>query len=235
MKIDEELAPFLRSVGNVADSLGTTLSAAMSKIDRRSLETLEPYIKRLQSRLRSQISPKVCWNRFKDETGSEMVSRATTMFVDGTSLGGSPERVGQISSDYAMDIALLRAKRHVTALPFAYLTIPLHGAMSALLIFILGVMGAFNGRLMTATDELTEQAGGAAALPALPVFQTQDLGMISVLTMIAVIILTVSNTLAAKWATGGHSLMLAFYGSIMCCLSGVNLLLIPPISHSVLS
>ena len=117
-------------------------------------------------------------------------------------------------------------------MPFAYLCVPLHGAMSALLIFVLGVMTAFNGKLLVATEEL---GAGASVLPALPVFQTRDMSLISMLTLGAVIVLTIANTLAAKFATGGHSLMLAFYGSIMCCLSAVNLLLIPPISQAVLS
>ena len=65
-RIDEELSKFLRSLGNVTEALGATLSVAMTKIDRRSLATLEPYVKRLQSRLRSQIKPKLCWDKFVD-------------------------------------------------------------------------------------------------------------------------------------------------------------------------
>ena len=57
-KVDQELSKFLRSLGNVSEALGTTLSSALAKLDRRSLGTLEPYIKRLQSRLSSRISPK---------------------------------------------------------------------------------------------------------------------------------------------------------------------------------
>ena len=128
-KIDQEFANFVRALGNVSGALGTTLSTAMDKIDRRAMgAALEPYINRLQARLSSQISPDICWDRFTDEIGSELVSRSSTMFVDGTGLGGSPERVGDIASKYAMSVALLRAKRYVTALPFAYLVIPLHGS-----------------------------------------------------------------------------------------------------------
>ena len=234
-KLDQEMSKFLRSLGNLSESLGTTLSSAMTKIDRRSLGTLEPYIKRLQSRLRSQITPKVCWDRFTDETGSELVRRSTNMLVDGTSLGGSPEKVGHIASDYAMSIALLRAKRHVTATPFAYLTIPLHGAMSALLVFVLEIMTAFNYKLEAAGNELASQGGNAATnMPDLPVSQSKDMSQTALLTMGAVLVLTVANTLAPKFATGGHSLKLAFYGSIMCILTGVNLTLIPPIAQGVL-
>ena len=202
-KIDAETAKFIRALGNVAEALGSTLGGAMERIDRRSLGTLEPFVKRLQIRLRTQISPKICWDRFIDETGSELVNRSVKMFVDGTQVGGSPDRVGEVASDYAMNIALLRAKRYVTATPFAYLVVPLHGAMSALLIFVMEIMIAFNDKLAQATDELISQGGSAAGkIPELPVFQPKDMSQSSMLTMGAVVVLTIANTMAPKFATG---------------------------------
>lgn len=232
-RIDDEFDKFLRSLGNVAESLGTTLTAAMERVDRRSLRTLEPYVMRLQSRLRSRITPKVCWDRFVDETGSELVNRSTQMFVDGTSMGGSPAQVSNVASDFVLTVSLLRARRHVTALPFAYLTIPLHGAMSALLVFVLEIMKTFNDKLLEASSELTAQA--ALNIPDLPAFHPKDMGQTEALTLGAVVVLTITNTLAPKFATGGHNLKLAFYGSIMCILSGVNLILIPSVAGSLLN
>ena len=175
----------------------------MAKIDRRSLGCLEPYIKRLQSRLSTRITPNLCWDRFMDETGSELVHRSTRMFVDGTSLGGSPEKVGHIASDYAMSIALLRAKRNVTATPFAYLTIPPHGAMSALLVFVLEIMIAFNTKLSLATTELSEQAGSAALhVPNLAVFQPKDMSQTTLIIIGAVAVLTIANTMAPQIRDG---------------------------------
>ena len=236
-KIDQELPNFFRALGNVSGALGTTLSTAMGEIDRRAMgSTLEPYIRRLQSRLGTQISPEVCWDRFTAEIGSELVSRTSTMFVHGTSLGGSPERVGEISSSYAMSIALLRAKRQVTALPFSYLVIPLHGAMSGLLIFVLSIMESFSTRLSIATGELGQAQGTTSiAIPDLPIFQSQDLGLVSHIVVGTVLLLAAANSLAPKFAMGGHSLNVAFYASIMCILTGTNLLLIPPLAASILT
>ena len=56
----------------------------------------------------------------------------------------------------------------------------------------------------------------------------------TILTLGAVLVLTVANSLAPKFATGGHSLQLLFYGSIMCTITGMNLLLIPPIAQGLL-
>jgi flagellar protein FlaJ len=175
-RIDKETAPFIRSLGNVAESLGSTVSVALEKVDRRSLDALEPYIGRLQTRLRRSIHPDKAWNSFRDETCSALLNSSTRMFVDGVTLGGSPEKVGGIASKHALEIALLRGRRAVAALPFAILTIPLHFAMTALMVFILEIMITFNSQISGAISELNDSSAGQglALLPPLPVFTLYD-------------------------------------------------------------
>jgi archaellum biogenesis protein FlaJ (TadC family) len=198
--------------------------------------TLEPYIKRLQSRLNSGLSPALCWERFRDETGSELINRTTRMLVDGVELGGTADQVGEIAGDYALSVGLLRAKRQSTATTFSYLSFPLHMAMTGLLVFILEVMKAFNLRIMEIGQELAEQLGGSGAftMPDLPVFQPSDLSMVGYLILAVVIAMTIANSFAPHFATGGHPIRIVFYGSFMCVMSGVALLLIPPVASIVL-
>jgi flagellar protein FlaJ len=235
-KRDQELAPFLRSLGNVTASMGTTIGASMEKIDRRSLGTLEPTIRRLQTRLRKQISPDKSWDAFRDEAGSELISRGTRMFVDGVTLGGPPERVGAIAAEFAMDAALMRSRRLVSSAPFAFLVIPLHFAMTGLMVFVLEIMKAFNTRISVAADTLESQADGSglAMLPSLPVFQQHDMGMLSVLTMVSLVSMTISNALTPKFALGGHSTITALFGGITLIMTGFNLFIIPPVAGQVL-
>ena len=235
-KRDQEVASFLRSLGNVTASMGTTVGAALDKIDRRSLRTLEPTIRRLQVRLRRQMNPEKSWDAFRDEAGSELISRATRMFVDGVALGGPPGRVGAIAAEYSMDSALMRARRNVAAAPFAFLVIPLHFAMTALMVFVLEIMRAFNNRIEEASAELQAQSGGSglALLPSLPVFQHHDISMLSTLTLVALISMTISNSLAPKFSMGGHATLVAFFGAITCIMTGFNMFLIPPIAASVM-
>ena len=91
-KVDNEVSPFIRSLGNVAGSLQSTASVALAKIDRRSLDTLDPMIRRLQVRLNRSIDPEKSWNAFRDEAGSALLNSSTRMFVDGVSLGGSSQK-----------------------------------------------------------------------------------------------------------------------------------------------
>ena len=197
---------------------------------------LEPYIVRLRARLKSHLNPDSGWEQFRDEAGSELVNRSSRMLVDGVALGGNPGQVGTVASDYAMGIALLRAKRDVASLTFAYLTFPMHTAMVGLLVFILEVIQSFNLRLTNISETLMGQmgSGGAAQLPDLPAFHAKDLSLVSNLLLIVIVGFTVSNALSPKFATGGHPIKAAFYASIICALSGVCLIFIPPVARQVL-
>ncbi|PKB79131.1 MAG: hypothetical protein BZY88_14985 [SAR202 cluster bacterium Io17-Chloro-G9] len=235
-QIDQEIAIFLRSLGKVTSSLGTTIGNSLGKIDHRSLGTLEPYLKRLNTRLSKNVSTERCWDAFREELGSELANRCTRMFVDGVALGGPPDKVGEIAGEYAMDAALMRSRRTVSAAPFAFLTIPLHFAMTGLMIFVLEIMKSFNERITVALAEMEAYSGGTgvSAVASLPVFQEQDMTMLSTMTAIALVSMTISNALAPKFALGGHSLNAAFYGSITCIMTGVNLLIIPQIAGTLL-
>lgn len=200
--------------------------------------TLEPYMRRLQTRLDSQLTSDICWERFRDETGSELVNRTTRMLVDSINLGGEPEKVGQMASDYAMDIALLRDRRNVTSSSFAFLVVPLHGAMVALLVLILEVMKLFNAQLKGLVTQIQSEAissGGVLAIPNLPFFQTKDLTLVSYMFQVVIIGLTLINSAAPRFATGGHPIKTVFYGSTMCVLSGIAMLVIPPLAGKVLT
>jgi len=235
-KRDQEIAPFLRSLGNVTASTGTTTSVALGKIDRRSLNTLEPTIRRLQIRLRKGISPEKSWEAFRDEAGTLLMSRATRMFVDGVQLGGPPEKVGAMAAEYATDAALMRARRAVSAAPFAFLIVPLHFAMTGLMVFVLEIMKAFSFRIgeSRATLDLQSEGSGLSLLPPLPIFQDQDISMLTVLTLVALVSMTISNALAPKFALGGHVITLALFGGLTCVMTGFNMMVIPPIAVRVM-
>jgi archaeal flagellar protein FlaJ len=235
-KLDQETSTFIRAIGNVSASLGSTVATALSKLDRRSMGTLEPYLQRLQVRLGTNIRSDLCWEAFRDEVGAELMNRTTRIFVDGVALGGPPDRVGAIASEYALDAALMRARRNANASPFAMLTIPLHFAMTGLMIFILEIMKTFNAIISVAIQEMEERSAGAAAgaLPAIPVFQPQNLEIINYLTIAAVIAYTAANALAPKVAKGGHPYLVCTFGAITCIMTGFNMLVIPPVASGLL-
>ena len=110
----------------------------------------------------------------------------------------------------------MRARRAVSAAPFAFLVVPLHFAMTGLMVFVLEIMRAFSFRIAEsrATLDLQTEGSGLSLLPPLPIFQDQDIGMLTVLTLVALMSMTISNALAPKFAMGGHVITLALFGGL---------------------
>ena len=135
-----------------------------------------------------------------------------------------------------MDASLMRSRRAVSAMPFAFLTIPLHFAMTGLMVFVLEIMVAFNTRITMALDEMESISGGTGidSVASLPFFQEHDMGMLTVMTTIALVSMTISNALAPKFAMGGHALNAAFFGGITCMMTGFNLYVIPKVAGGLL-
>ena len=233
--LDEQVPGFVRGLGNVTASMGSTLSVALNHINLQSTAALEPYVRRLQTRLNSHMDPELCWDQFRDETGSELVNRTTRMLVDGVELGGRADRVGRVANDYSMNIVLLRARRYTTALPFSFLVVVLHAAMAALLVFILEITQAFNGRLLGLRETLDGASDMVIQLPQLPIFSPKDMLLPTVLTYMILVVLTIANLMVPKIATGGHPVKFASYASIMIVISGLTLLVVPPIVEQLFS
>ena len=251
-KADQELSTFLRSLGTVAGASGVTLTEALKRIDVKSMGSLEPHIKRLQVRLGAGLPTAECWGRFREETGSELVARTTQMLADGSEFGGRPDQVGEIVGNYASHVVQLRAKRQMTSSTFSFLTVPMHATMTFILVFILEIITNFNAKL-------AEAAGGAAgvgeisvpegltvppgvAIPAagelsggLDLFGNQDMTLVTQTIVLVIVILTVANSLAPKFAAGGSNLKIVSFLGIMSIVSGVVLGIVPVITSKLFS
>ena len=67
------------------------------------------------------------------------------------------------------------------------------------------IMKAFNARITEASETLAANSAGSGLglLPSLPVFQAHDMSTLSLLTIVALLSMTISNALAPKFALGG--------------------------------
>jgi len=229
-KRDADIASFLRALGGVTKAIGTTVSEALSRIDTRATGSLASEVKKLNVRLASGIAPELCWRRFVAETGSELVDRTVRIFWDGVSKGGDPEEVGNRASFFAMKIALLRAKRRMVSATFGWLSIPMHIAITGLLMFIVEIMALFGKTIAEA-----QVSDGIASSRVLSVgvnlggFEGADFALLNGLVMLVVVVLTVANAYAVKAAEGGHSNKLFYHLGIMMTITGVTLLLVPAV------
>ena len=230
-KIDQDLPNLLRTLGALTSSLGSTLTAALDKIDRKALGALEKPMRRLHGRLLFRLEDTVCWNKLFEETGSQLAYRTGRALVDAIRLGGPAERVGEICSGFALQNVLLRSKRYTVAETFTYLSLPLHAAMVSLLLFVLQILVNFNNKiteLLSGVSDGLSKASSSLGMGGLPMFEVHDLHSSILLTYALILALTVANALGPHVAGGGHWLKSFFYLSITMVMSGICILVVPP-------
>ena len=237
-KLDADIPTVVRVLGGVTSAIGTTVTQALGQIDRRSMGALTPEIDRLHLRLQAGIEPEMCWNRFVDETGSELVDRTKNMFWDALSLGADAGKAGAAAALFSSNIAYLRANRTMVAVTFKYLIFPLHGAMVALLLFIPEIMKLFSLNIQASSQFLTE--GGISTLPnssmaigELFTFGDINLGLVNFLVTFVVVVLTAADAFAPKAAEGGNNLKLAYSLAIMLTITGLLMIGVPMFARSI--
>ena len=237
-KKDVEVGPFLRSLGGICSAIGTTVKEAVGRLDFNSINTLRPEVIRLHTRLVAGIRAKLCWQRFIDETGSELANRSMTMFYDAIELGGEPEQAGYHTSLFSTKIALLRAQRKTVTSPFRWLSITMHAAVVMLLVFITEVVAIFGGMIATAQQSMHGETSGDLSSPAVSAFggfNFVGLEFMHVMVLPLVLVFTVANALAPTIADGGSRWKFLYDLGITAGISGVGLIFIPGMAASMFS
>ena len=237
-KIDYDIPTVVRVLGGVTSAIGTTVTEALGQIDKRSMGVLMPEMNRLRYRLDAGIDPKACWDRFGDETGSELVERTVGMFWDALSLGADAGKAGEASSVFAARIAHLRATRTMVATTFRWLILPLHGAMVGLLLFIPQIMTLFTEMIQESAASLSGNASSSIPNSSVPIgelfaFGNVNLVLIHGLVTFVVLTLTIADAYAPKAADGGSNLKTVYNLSQMMFFTGVLMVVIPIFARSI--
>jgi len=233
---DYDISTFLKSLGATAGTVGATLAVALEHLDKKSVASLEEPVDRLQKRLVTGINPKVCWHHFVGETGSELINKYTTVFLDATDLGGNPTKVGEIVAKSSLGIAILRMKRKLVSTGFMNLVIPLHAAMAGILMFIYRIMFSFSNAVAAMMEEKSAAMGGVDGSGMgefISLGETTDLAFIANYVTVIILVITIANVFATKFAVGGSNYTLCFYASILFFVSAVVLFTIPIFADSV--
>jgi len=238
LKLDSDIATATRMLGGVTDAIGTTVSDALSKVDRRSLSTLEQYFRRLEVRVRSGLTPDRCWNHLIYESGSEMIERTINIFWDALTIGGNPLITGKNAAFFAAEISLLREKRALVSQTFGYLTVPLHAAMVGLLVFIINVMQLFADSMLADSDSVDPTASGAnlpdiAQTSGFNTFAAVNFEFLNMIVVAVVVVFTIANAVAPWAASGGHRMRAGYQLGVMMVITGLMLTVIPPVATAI--
>lgn len=231
-KRDAEVGVFLGALGSVCAALGTTVNAALARIDLNSINTLRVTVKRLHTRMLSGIRSRLCWQKFVDETGSELANRSVGMFYDTIEMGGAAGQAGYRTSLFANKIALLRARRKTVSSPFSWLCFAMHGSVVVLLIFITEVIMAFASMVAKAEETMPTMSGAPAA-STFTSFNLSGLEAMHSLVLPLVLIFTVANAIAPSVADGGSWYKIFYNLSLTAAISGASLTFLPKIAGAL--
>jgi flagellar protein FlaJ len=234
-KKDVEFSTFLRSVGSMATSSGTTLKQALTKIDLSSVPTLAPDIDRLSTRLQALMEPGLCWHTFGQETGSRLISEVCDIFYGAIKIGGDPERVGYLCSLFTAKTAQLRAKRRLTAGTFSGLTTVMQAVVAGLMVFVLSIVTSFADmvtKLMPSSEAVAERPALSLSMAQ---FSPQDLQLLGGITVGMVLTLAIVSAAAMVLCDGGYKLKVTLYLSLIIFISGLSFLFVPPMVAGILA
>jgi archaeal flagellar protein FlaJ len=235
-KKDIEFSTFLRSVGGMTTSSGTTLKQALTKMDLSSFSYLESDIERLSTRLQARVEPEVCWHKFGQETGSQLISEVSDIFYSAIKIGGEPERVGYLCSLFTAKTAQLRAKRRLTAGTFTGLTTVMQAVVSGLMVFVLSIVTNFAGMVDTMMPKNTDALSTAPSMSmGMAQFSAGDLQFLTGITVAMVLALAVVSASAMIFCDGGYKLKVSFYLSFIIFICGISFLVVPPMVAGILT
>jgi len=231
-KRDDEVGTFLRSLGGVCTALGTTVNAALGRLDLDAINVLRSSVKNLYTRLTAGIRSRLSWKIFIDETGSELAHRSVGMFYDAIEVGGSAGQAGQHAASFANRIALLRAKRRTISGPFRWLCITMHTAVVIILVFITEVIVAF-GNMVYEAQETMPSLSGAPSFSSLSSFNLSGLEIMHQMVLPLVLIFTIANSIVPSLAEGGSRYKILSNFGITAAISGLALLILPALASAL--
>jgi len=235
-KKDVEFSTFLRSVGGMATSSGTTLKQALTKIDLSSFPYLEPDIDRLSTRLQALVEPTVCWHKFGLESGSRLISEVSDIFYGAVKIGGEPERVGYLCSLFTAKTTQLRAKRRLTAGTFSGLATVMQGVVAVIMIFVLSIVKNFSDMVTTLMPANTDSLSTTPAMSlGMAQFTPEDLAFLTGITVVMILMLGLVSSAAMIFSDGGYKLKVLLYLSMLVFICGVSFLVVPPMVAGILA
>lgn len=233
-KRDEAFTSFIRSLGAIKGGAGVSIAEAIRRIDQKNLGELKELAMELQRRLSLGLDPKLCWERFIGESGSYLIEKLTPIFIDAIDLGGDADAVGEIVSSSNLEMVLLRLKRDLIASGFVNLIIPLHVAMVSLTLFIEQILTIFTQYISMLFGTQVGSTGDVFRnVPLqgvnLGIFAGIPVELLAQYTFFVVLSITIANFLASNIVKGGGKFLYAYYASVLFILSGILMLVIPPI------
>jgi flagellar protein FlaJ len=114
-RFDNNFGAFIRSLGGAAGTRSGLILESLKELIGHDFGPLSGNINNLYKRLKTRLNTPRSWEHFAAGTGSNLIERFATMFVEGTNVGGKPTVIGEIISKNFMAILSMRKLRYSSA------------------------------------------------------------------------------------------------------------------------
>jgi flagellar protein FlaJ len=108
---DQAFPAFMRSLGGSLSARGGSLVGTLGPLRIHEFGVLNDAVQKLYARLKIRCDKFQAWMYFAGETGSSMIEKFGSIFIQVINLGGDPEEASQIISDNFIKLLSLRELR----------------------------------------------------------------------------------------------------------------------------
>ncbi|MCU0859959.1 MAG: archaellar assembly protein FlaJ [Thermoplasmata archaeon] len=112
---DENYDSFIRAVGGYAATAGAAVTDGIGRLSKHDFGELTESVTTLYRRLLTRIDQIRAWNMFAADSGSNLISKFTEMYVVGLAVGGKVDQVIDIISGNFVKLMNVRRKRYQAA------------------------------------------------------------------------------------------------------------------------
>jgi flagellar protein FlaJ len=195
---DDNFPAFIRTLGSTQEATGKVAITALKKLSYHDFGPLTDDIQALYKRVAMRIDRQRAWQLFGAETNSELISKFSEMFSEGTSAGGEPRAISRIISTNFSKILSLRVEKFQTQGRITGVLYGLAIAMTVILFLALFLVEGFF--------DMFGQIEPVEGFESLFIFKTEsfDLDILHGLVVGLLIFHAVVSTIMTRMIGGGH-------------------------------
>ena len=218
-RCDDNYDAFMRGVGSVVESSGGSIEGALEKLRKHDFGPLSDHINVLYHRLLTRIDNIKAWLYFSAETGSNLISRFTEMYIKAMKMGGKPSEIGGIISDNFVKMVSLRKDRYQQGSNLTGVLYGLTVAMVMTLFLSISIMQMMN----TAYDNIQMPTDLNISIP---IFVSRyDISMMTGFMFGIVVIHSAASAYILRLINGSHNYSFFLHFTILVWIAAVGVLI----------
>ena len=226
---DNNFAAFIRSLGSTTETSSVAPVQALKRLRWHDFGALTQNINALYNRVNLRIDPVLSWKYFGAETGSDLITKFSGMFVRGLEAGGKPGKAAQIISFNFTKLIGLRKRRYSIAASLSGLFIGIAIVIS-LVMFMAAALVDILSNLVARSGVTKHYIQDVQVLSAEPYSISQFINLMFMLIVIHAAITSLIHVTVAA----GHKYGATFNFVIMVWIGAVFSKLAPYVMKSLL-